>query len=69
MCPGEDEAYRSIRYGGHPAACTCVACCEARREGRPRYKGEKTSSGGIPIWFWIVIGIVIVAVVLGLVFG
>ncbi|ADJ25379.1 conserved hypothetical protein [Dehalogenimonas lykanthroporepellens BL-DC-9] len=67
MTPREDETYRSTRYGGHPPACTCVACCEARREGKPRYRENKVSGGGLPIWFWVVIGVVVVAVIAGIV--
>ena len=66
MSPREDETYRATRYGGHPPACTCVACCEARRAGKPRYK-DNSSSGGLPVWFWVVIGVVVVAVIAGIV--
>ncbi len=67
MCPREDETFRATRYGGHPPACTCVACCEKRRAGiSTGYREDKTSSGA-PAWFWVVIGIVVIALVLTLV--
>ncbi|MGI2336266.1 MAG: hypothetical protein ACRKGH_06460 [Dehalogenimonas sp.] len=66
MCPREDETYRATRYGGHPPACTCVACCEARREGKPRYRDDNPSRGDLPVWFWAIIGIVAVAVIAGI---
>lgn len=65
MCPREDETLRATRYGGHPPACTCVACCEKRRAGISTGSGER-ASGGAPAWFWTVIAIVIIALVLTL---
>ncbi|AKG52840.1 hypothetical protein DGWBC_0151 [Dehalogenimonas sp. WBC-2] len=67
MCPREDETYRATRYGGHPPACTCVACCEKRRAGISTGSGRTKASGGTPVWFWVIIGVVIAAVVLALV--
>ncbi len=66
MAPREDETYRATRYGGHPPACTCVECCEKRKAGiRP--SGDQVEHGGPAAWFWVVIGIVVVALVLTLV--
>ena len=65
MCPREDETFRATRYGGHPPACTCVACCEKRRAGMST--GGRTKASGTPVWFWMIIGVVIAAVLLALV--
>ncbi|MEN8613977.1 hypothetical protein ABFB09_01655 [Dehalogenimonas sp. THU2] len=68
MCPREDDTFRSTRYGGHPPACTCVACCEKRRAGISTGYTRKKSSSGTPVWFWTVIAVVVIAVLLALVF-
>ena len=67
MSPREDETFRATRYGGHPPACTCVACCEKRRAGISTGTGDLSERGGAPAWFWVVIIIVIIALVLTLV--
>lgn len=66
MTPREDDTFRATRYGGHPPACTCVACCEKRRAGIST--GTRSREGsGTPAWFWAIIIIVVAAIVLTLV--
>lgn len=63
MCPREDETFRATRYGGHPPTCTCVECCEKRRAGMST-GGGRNKARGIPVWLWVIIGVVIAAVLL-----
>ncbi len=67
MTPREDETFRATRYGGHPPACTCVACCEKRRAGISTGYSEEKARGGTPVWFWAIIVIVVIALVLTLI--